>query len=169
MTGVFMKSLTIHLLALNFLTFWTSPARSAWDFSELPPGFSVADPGVPVELESKILFRVRVNAKQFTAQQRAVKFSKEILKLAQDPTFNPDTITVKDHGISSDVMVGDKIIVPVWAFAAKLEGRPAEELARDYGERTMRPRAYASPRYRIKSSREPNVPGSGPPRKIIWS
>jgi small-conductance mechanosensitive channel len=129
-----MKSCKFLLLAVIFLTVWTSPARS-WDISELPPGFSVADPGPPVELEGKTLFRVRINYKMFTAEQRAQKISEEILNLAQDPTFNPDTITVKDHGISSDVMAGDKIIVPVWAFAAKLEGRPAEELARDYAEK----------------------------------
>jgi small-conductance mechanosensitive channel len=129
-----MKSVKFLLLGLIFLTVWTLPARS-YDFSELPPGFSLADPGIPVELEGKTLFRVRLNYKMFTAEQRAQKISEEILKLAQDPTFNPDTITVKDHGISSDVMVGDTVIVPVWAFAAKPEGRPAEELARDYAEK----------------------------------
>ena len=88
-----------------------------------------------MELEGKTLFRVRVNAKTQTAAERAEKFSEVILQLAQDPLFKPSTITVKDFGLSSDVMAGDKIIVPVWTFEAKLEGRPVEELARDYADR----------------------------------
>ena len=122
------------LLFSLIVTVWTSPAQS-WDPSELPPGFTVEEQGYPVELEGKTLFRVRVNAKQFTAQQRAEKFSEEILKLAKNPTFNPTILTVKDFGLSSDIMAGDKVLVPVWAFDAKVEGRPVEELARDYAEK----------------------------------
>jgi small-conductance mechanosensitive channel len=129
-----MKLFKLILFAAIFLTLWCSLAP-AWDPNELPPGFTVADPGAPVKLEGKTLFRVRVNAKTQTAAQRAEKFSEVILQLAQDPLFKPSTITVKDFGLSSDVMAGDKIIVPVWTFEAKLEGRPVEELAREYGER----------------------------------
>ena len=129
-----MYSCRFLLLMSLIVTVWSSPALS-WDPSELPPGFTVAEQGYPVELEGKTLFRVRVNAKQFTAQQRAEKFSEEILKLAKDPTFNPNILTVKDFGLSSDIMAGDKVLVPVWAFDAKVEGRPVEELARDYAEK----------------------------------
>jgi small-conductance mechanosensitive channel len=129
-----MKSLKFLLLITILLIFWCSPSP-AWDLNELPPGFTVADPGAPVELGGKILFRVHINYKMYTAQQRAQKISEEILKLAQDPLFRPDSITVKDHEISTDVMAGDKIIVPVWTFEAKIEGRPVEELARDYAEK----------------------------------
>jgi small-conductance mechanosensitive channel len=129
-----MYSCRFLLLLSLLVTVWSSPAQS-WEPSELPPGFTVAEQGTPVELEGKTLFRVRVNAKQFTARQRAEKFSEEILKLAKDPTFNPNILTVKDFGLSSDIMAGDKVLVPVWAFDAKVEGRPVEELARDYAEK----------------------------------
>ena len=132
-----MKSLKLLLLAAIFLTASTCPAR-AWDPTELPPGLTVADPGAPVELEGKTLFRMRINYKMYTAEQRAQKISEEILKLAQDPTFRPETITVKDTEMSTDIMAGDKIIVSIWDFAAKLEGRPAEELAQDYAARIRR-------------------------------
>ena len=99
------------------------------------PALRWPSPGAPVELEGKTLFRVRINAKTQTATERAEKFSEVILQLAQDPLFKPSTITVKDFGLSSDVMAGDKILVPVWIFEAKLEGRPVEELAREYAER----------------------------------
>jgi hypothetical protein len=85
-----MKPNRFLLVASLFIILFVNPAR-AWDPSELPPGFTVADPGAPVELEGKTLFRVRVNAKQFSAQQRAEKFAEEILKLAKDPLFKPNT------------------------------------------------------------------------------
>jgi small-conductance mechanosensitive channel len=103
----------------------------AWDINELPPGFTVAKPGVPVELEGKTLFLVRINTKTETAQQIAHRFSEVIKKLAQDPTFDPQSITVRDTAVSSDVMAGDQVIVPVYAFSAKVEGRPHQEWARD--------------------------------------
>ena len=110
----------------------------AWGPNELPPGFTVADPGAPVELEGKTLFRVHVNYKMYTAAHRAKRISEEILALAQDPLFRPDRITVQDHEMSTDIMAGDKVIVPVWDFEAKVEGRPAEELAHEYAERIRR-------------------------------
>ncbi len=129
-----MRILSFFLFTAILLTLSACPAQS-WDPNELPPGFSVADPGAPVVLEGKTLFRVRINYKMYTAEERAQRISEEILKLANDPTFDPDTITVKDAGISSDILAGDKILVPVWAFVAKLEERPADEIANDYAGR----------------------------------
>jgi small-conductance mechanosensitive channel len=106
----------------------------AWDPNELPPGFTVATPGTPVELEGKPLFSVRVNFKFDNAQKRAQIISERILKLARDPLFNPKTITVRDSGMSADIMTGDQVIFPLWAFEAKVMGQPANELARDYAE-----------------------------------
>jgi small-conductance mechanosensitive channel len=127
---------TLRLLLIMFLclSIWTTPARS-WDPSELPAGFTVAEEGYPVQLEGKTILTVRVNHKKYPAPQRAEKFSAEILKLARDPLFDPNTITVQDFDLSSDIMAGDTVIMPVWAFEAKVEGRPTEELARDYAEK----------------------------------
>jgi small-conductance mechanosensitive channel len=61
--------------------------------------------------------------------------SELIKRLAQDPTFNPQSITVRDSVLASDIMAGNQVIVPIWAFVAKVEGRPQQELARDYAER----------------------------------
>lgn len=107
----------------------------AWNPTELPPGFTVEKPGVPVELEGKTLFLVRINTKAETAPQIAHRLSQLIKKLAQDPTFNPRSITVHDSELGSDIMAGNQLIVPVWAFAAKVEGRAPQELARDYAAR----------------------------------
>jgi small-conductance mechanosensitive channel len=129
-----MKIISISLFVAVFFVPWGAVAP-AWDSNQVPPGFSVADPGAPVELEGKQLFRVRINYKMYTAEQRAQKISREVLALARDPFFRPDSITVKDTEMSTDIMVGDKVIVPVWDFAAQVEGRSAEEMAQDYADR----------------------------------
>ena len=107
----------------------------AWDITQLPPGFTVADPGGPVELEGKVLFYLRVNSKVDTAQKRAQTVSESILKLAEDPLFSPKGITVRDSELSSDIMAGDKVLYPLWEFEARVMGKPANELARDYADK----------------------------------
>jgi small-conductance mechanosensitive channel len=115
--------------------FFNLPVSAAWDITQLPPGFTVADPGGPVELEGKVLFYLRVNTKFDSAQKRAQIFSESILKLAEDPLFNPKSITVRDSELSSDIMAGDKVLYPLWEFEARVMGKPANELARDYADK----------------------------------
>lgn len=127
------KKLVVLLIVLGVL--FSLPVLAAWDITQLPPGFTVADPGGPVELEGKVLFYLRVNSKVDTAQKRAQTVSENILKLAEDPLFSPKSITVRDSELSSDIMAGDKVIFPLWVFEATVMGRPANELARDYADK----------------------------------
>ena len=132
-TAVKQKKLVVLLIVLG--VFLSLPASAAWDITQLPPGFTVADPGGPVELEGKVLFYLRVNSKFDTAQKRAQILSESILQLAKDPLFNPQSITVRDSELSSDIMAGDKVIYPLWEFEARVVGKPAHELARDYADK----------------------------------
>ncbi len=108
-------------------------------------------PGGPVELDGNTLFYLRINAKTETAQQMAQRLSERLKKLAQDPTFNPQAITVKDSALSSDIMSGDQVIVAVWAFWAKVEGRPPEKLARDYAEKIRQAIAAYQEKYSLRN------------------
>ena len=129
-----MKPTRILFFLVFLSTILTTPVFS-WDPSELPPGFTVADPGAPVELDGKTLFYLRINSKTETVQQFAQRLNELLQKLAQNPTFKPQAITVQDSALSSDIVAGDQVIVVVWAFWAKVEGQPPEELARDYAEK----------------------------------
>ena len=122
--------LTIALVSLALV----SHGFGAWDPNELPPGFTVEKQGTPVELDGKPLFYLRVKHKVFSTEKRARMFSERIRKLAEDPTFDPKTIKVEDSPLSSDIMVGDQPLMPVWAFEAKVEGKSAPVLAREYSE-----------------------------------
>jgi small-conductance mechanosensitive channel len=128
------KAIKIIIFLLFLTTLLSGPAFS-WDPSELPPAFTVEDPGAPVELDGRLLFYLRINPKTETTQQIAQRISERLKKLAEDPTFNHKAITVQDSALSSDIMAGNQVLVTVWAFWAKVEGRPTEELARDYAEK----------------------------------
>ena len=130
-----MKQTKLVVLLIVLGVFFSLPVLAAWDITQLPPGFTVADPGGPVELEGKVLFYLRVNSKVDTAQKRAQTLSESILKLAEDPLFSPKSITVRDSELSSDIMAGDKVIFPLWEFEARVMGKPANELARDYADK----------------------------------
>jgi small-conductance mechanosensitive channel len=132
-TAVKQKKHVVLLIVLG--VFLSLPVLAAWDITQLPPGFTIADPGGPVKLEGKVLFYLRVNTKFDTAQKRAEILSESILKLAKDPLFNPQSITVRDSELSSDIMAGDKVIYPLWEFEARVVGKPAHELARDYADK----------------------------------
>ena len=123
------------LLSVTLLIIGLSSPGLAWNPHRTAPGFVVETPGSPVELGDKPLFYLRVHYKALSTAKRAHLFSDRIRKLAEDPTFNPQTITVEDSVLSSDIMVGDQTIMPVWAFEAKVEGKPANELARDYADK----------------------------------
>jgi small-conductance mechanosensitive channel len=128
------KQTKLVILLIVLGVFFSLPVL-AWDITQLPPGFTVADPGGPVELEGKVLFYLRVNSKVDTAQKRAQTVGESILKLAEDPLFSPKSITVRDSELSSDIMAGDKILYPLWEFEARVMGKPANELARDYADK----------------------------------
>jgi small-conductance mechanosensitive channel len=123
------------VLWLIFLGLLFSTPTWPWDPTELPPGFTVETPGSPVELEGKTLFFIRVKLKNLSTEQRAKAINERLKKLAQDPTFRPETITVRDWELSSDIMVGDQVILAIWAFEAKVEGKTDNELAQEYAGR----------------------------------
>jgi small-conductance mechanosensitive channel len=125
------KPVKAVFLLVCLILLWSLPGFS-WNPTELPPGFTVAKPIAPVELEGKVLFYLRLNFKFDNAEKRAQIISERILKLARDPLFNPKSITVRDSALSSDIMVGNQVLFPVWAFEAKVMGKPANELARDF-------------------------------------
>jgi small-conductance mechanosensitive channel len=132
-TAVKQTKLVVLLIVLG--VFFSLPVLAAWDITQLPPGFTVADPGGPVELEGEVLFYLRINYKFDTAQKRAQTVSESILKLAEDPLFSPKSITVRDSELGSDIMAGDKVIYPLWDFESRVMGKPANELARDYADK----------------------------------
>ena len=79
-----MKYTKLVVLLIVLGAFFSLPVL-AWDITQLPPGFTAADPGGPVELEGKVLFYLRVNSKVDTAQKRAQSVSEGIRNWPRPP------------------------------------------------------------------------------------
>jgi small-conductance mechanosensitive channel len=138
--------LFIALLGMALISFGFT-----WNPNELPPGSVVESKGSPVELGGKTLFYLRVHFKGMSTKMRAQLISERIKELAEDPTFNPQTITVEDSPLSSDIMAGDQTIMAVWAFEAPVEGKPARELAREYAQKIRQTIATYQREYSIQA------------------
>jgi hypothetical protein len=125
-----MKQIKVVLLLVCLSVLFSTPAFPG-EPDGPPLGVEVETPGYPVEFDGKILFHARISAKLFKAQQRAQAIRERIQKLAQDPLFRPESINVKNAEHGSDIMAGDQVIMPIYGFLAKAEGRTAEDLAQD--------------------------------------
>ena len=83
-----MKQTKLVVLLIVLGIFFNLPVFP-WERDELPPGFTVAEKGFPVEFDGEPIFYFRINSKAETAEQIAQRLSERLLKLAQDPTFRP--------------------------------------------------------------------------------
>ena len=84
----------------------------------------------PVMLGDRTVIYVRQGIRTFTAAERAEMLSKELTQLADNPAIAPFRVTVDETKVSSDLMVGNRILVSVFdADASDFAGRTRHEVA----------------------------------------
>ena len=71
----------------------------------------------------------------FSAAARADAISRRIRELSKDVLFNPQSVSVADSGISTDIMAADVIVMSVTDQDAKLAKQSRQDLANDYAQR----------------------------------
>ncbi len=103
----------------------------------------------PVIVAGKELFSVQ-GFKAVSSEERARAIAGRILKVAEDLTVRPDSITTEDTDISTDVVAGDQIILSVTDKDASAEGRTRQDLAADYAGKIR----TAVENYRVEYSRK---------------
>jgi small-conductance mechanosensitive channel len=91
------------------------PATSPTDTQE-----KVTIATAPVTLGGEELFEVR-GTSAFPAERRAKETSSRIKALADDPEFDPETLDVVETEISSDIVVGNQVVMRVADADARLE------------------------------------------------
>jgi small-conductance mechanosensitive channel len=92
----------------------------------------VVHTGYPVILGDQTLLFIREGIKGATAEERARAISGRIKKLAGEPEFSPDSITLIDSDISTDVVTSDRMIMSVFDADARAEKVPRKELGERY-------------------------------------
>lgn len=82
----------------------------------------------PVELDGKVLFRVR-GVSAFPAEQRAARIQSRIEVLARDPEFRTEILRLVEADIGTKIMAGEQLVMGVYESDARLEGVRRQVLA----------------------------------------
>jgi small-conductance mechanosensitive channel len=112
----------------------------------------------PVTLDGDELFHVR-GIQAFPAEERANGISDRIEKLARDHSVRSDAIKAVDTELATEIVAGDRVIMPLVDADAQPEGITQQELAKVYVKKIRE----AVERYR--QDRTPREIGLG----ILWS
>lgn len=105
-----------------------------------------------VTLGNDLLFYVRAPIKSYGPEARAKAISERLTKLAEDVYVRPEVITVTDDAYTTDLVVGDRIIMAVTDQDAQADGRgrTRQELAKEYAEKVR----FGIEKYRSDFSRK---------------
>ena len=90
----------------------------AW--AQAPPG------AAPVVVQGRTLFTVQTSLGPFTAQDRAAATSERLTRVAKDLTASIDAITAVNGGTSTDIALGDRILLTVTDADAHSGGQEQE-------------------------------------------
>lgn len=88
----------------------------------------------PVLLDGTPLFSLQTRFKTLPPDLRARAITQRLERIAKDAAFDPASIQVEETEISSDILVGDVMIMSVFDVDARAAGRPRAELAQVYAE-----------------------------------
>ena len=94
----------------------------------------VEEPTAPIQVDGRELFRVRGIA-AYPPEVRAQAIGQRITAIARDPQANPELINVVEKEYSSDVMLGQRLIVSVTDADASIEGIGRQQEAQAYQQR----------------------------------
>jgi small-conductance mechanosensitive channel len=112
------------LFALLSLPFVYAADKADDTSADTPP------PPNAVVIDSKTVFTIPAPLGKFSAQQRAKSASTRIVKLIDDPKFDPDSLNASDNGSSTDILAGDDTIVTTVTDAdGKARGMTRQALA----------------------------------------
>jgi small-conductance mechanosensitive channel len=88
-----------------------------------------AEPAIPVTLDEKVVFSVGAPLGPFTAQERAASAQKRLLRLAQDPFYDPELFTVEETEHATQLRYGHTTIGFITDQDAAVVGVGRTELA----------------------------------------
>ena len=102
-----------------------------------PKPEAVKAPAYPVVLGNEVLFYVRAPIKAYGPEERAKAASERVTKLAEDLYLRPESISVSDDVVTTDLVAGDRIVMSLTDLDAQAEGlgRTRQELAKEHAEK----------------------------------
>lgn len=117
-------------LALLLLALFASsrPAVAQAEDAAPPAAQQAADAGFPVFLDGEELFRVHSPLGPFSAEERAEQSQERVERIANDPFYSPELLTVEERDDTVFVLYRGEQVGALTAKEAEVYGRPAREL-----------------------------------------
>ena len=121
------------LMLLFFALAWPAAAGAQQDDPTPTPQATPATiEGAPVVVNGQELFRLQTRVGSITATERAALVADHISRLANNPFTGELTVTVVDTENTTDIVIGDQVLVSVSDADAVAEGRERQELAQEW-------------------------------------
>ena len=95
----------------------------AW--AQAPPG------AAPVVVQDRTLFTVQTSLGPFTAQERAAATSERLTRIAKDLTASTEAIAAVKGDTSTDIALGDRVLLTVTDADARAAGKTRDALVAD--------------------------------------
>lgn len=133
--------IAVWLLALT----GTLASESNPEAKEIPPA-----PQASVMVNGKALFTVP-GVLSFPAEARAAAINRRIRDLSKDVLFKPQSLSIADSEVTTDIMAGDLIVMSVTDQDAKSANQSRQGLAEEYAQRIRLALMSLRREYSVKS------------------
>jgi len=111
-----------------------TPAQAAATQQTAPAQDTAAAPDrAAVTLRGRTLFYVQERVLAYSPEERAKAIAERLDKIYKDP-LSVDEVTVAEGDNTTDLVIGDRVIMSITERDARAAGKPREELAREYAE-----------------------------------
>lgn len=102
------------MLRFLFLVMWLALGVPAVAFAQTaPPAEAASEVGAPVRFHGRVLFRIRERFGPFTPQERATAVERRLTELSGNPFTKNAPVQVTDYDTTTDVEVGDTVVLTV--------------------------------------------------------
>ena len=113
----------------SFLAEAQTPAPAPPSISQSPP---TQPTGTPVVFSGATLFTVYDKVGSFGPQERALAITERLSRVAADPLTRLDMIAVVEEERTSEIVLGELVVIAVTDGDARPLGRPRQEVAQEY-------------------------------------
>lgn len=109
----------------------TTPTPTQSPTPALTPSLTISS-GTPVIINNKTLFRIREKAGDLTPNERAELVISRIQTIAFNPFVSEVKVTIEDFEEYTDIKVKETLLLTISNSDALAEGKPRQDLAKDY-------------------------------------
>lgn len=102
------------------------------------PATTSTDKGVPVLLGGEKLFNISTRVGAFLPEERAQAVSNRLSGIAKDPTIQVEQIAIDDQQQTTNLTVGNRVLLTITDADAKVADQPRQVLAKSYLEKIQK-------------------------------